>query len=207
MRTSLLLCPDCGAADWALHVCQLPKRTDLNTLIARGEKRVASQREIELVMLVKAGCSLSEVGDAVGLSRERVRQLVGYHGVTGSEWAGWTRESLTDISKTLSAKLRLGKERAATIAMLRMGYRERLLGRVIQELYEDFGRSPTTGELSQAILGNANSGYLSGWVQGHSTKKESFAVVMQRAYKRAGVFQRNVGGAGHLTEEEKQAVG
>lgn len=49
----------------------------------RGPGRKNVERELEMVRMYTAGQTLQEVGNHYGLTRERVRQLIALHGVTG----------------------------------------------------------------------------------------------------------------------------
>lgn len=49
------------------------------------QRRELDEREIEMTILYKEGKTLQEIGDLYGITRERVRQLLKRHGITGSD--------------------------------------------------------------------------------------------------------------------------
>jgi len=61
-------------------------------------------RALELAVLYRGGCTLQEIGDAIGLSRERVRQLIATV-EPRTRPVGWRQENLGELSPMARRKL------------------------------------------------------------------------------------------------------
>lgn len=209
------LCPDCGKRDQWNHWCRttvppeqrLRGRTPKEPRKAPKKKRVYAARpeeaKQEIAMLYKSGCTMEEIGKELGISRERVRQILASQGVTGKLHKEWRREALTDADSRIFQAMHIKKEKREIVSMMRQGYRERLVSRVVAELAEDLGRPPVYSEVSEALgLGfgfkpQQVGAYLSSYLSAHVRNGERFEVATDRIWKRAGVAKRRVGGAGH----------
>jgi DNA-binding CsgD family transcriptional regulator len=80
-----------------------------------------SQRNLEIAAIYQSGKTLQQTGAQFGVTRERVRQIIGRVGVP-SRPAGPGNSPLTSERREEAVRLyRKGKSRAAVAAMLRMG--------------------------------------------------------------------------------------
>jgi hypothetical protein len=204
-----MLCPDCGGREYRNHRCPVRASRE-RTRKPRVSTRVP-QRELEIVMLYTGGCDMQEIAKGIGLSRERVRQILSWHGVTGKSHKGWRTESLSDPDTRLGRR-RTGRdaEGRRTETMMRRGWRERVLARVIAELAEDLGRAPINAEIARALgmsltwtTPSAAGGFLSAWLC--RKPGESFAALTDRAYARAGVAKPGRGERSHTDYLESKA--
>lgn len=213
-----LLCPDCGmSAKWLGHACSYCecgaaknvnasrcKRCYLASPTIKGpHRRMSSQREIEMVMLYTGGCTLEEIGKAVGLTRERVRQICTRNGVTKAtlDRKGWERVSL---SEPLPARLKtltgIREEELAEYNWRReqaIAKRERIAVWVLKDLLADLLRRPMVEDLAKALSGRddfpkgSRTGLVLNFVMSGSNYSAAFRTtsmaVIARIYSKAGI--------------------
>jgi len=101
------------------------------------------------VGLYQSGCTLQEIGDAVGLSRERVRQIVARAGYTARHYGKHT--SLVDPPPELLKATGLTTERRVTRRLNRNSWRFRLCVWLIRDFIFEHGYTPTAGEIFTLI--------------------------------------------------------
>lgn len=144
-------------------------------VVLAGSRTSAAERharDLELAALYQGGATLQEIGDAVGLTDERVRQRIARlrsQGFPIRQPPRTRRGDLVDLGGVL-ARYRAGRplsrtERRLTHALglpprrrARLPRAERRRRRVeveaaVRELARTFGRAPTYGEVAEAVLG------------------------------------------------------
>jgi hypothetical protein len=174
------------------------------------------ERDAEIAMLASSGLTLQAVGDAVGLTRERVRQIVVRSGVKRMPITtidplaiarcakrGLTRhETATELGVSLSGVSRVGHALRLNFAG-RYHTQARVLRRemvvVIRRLYGELGRSPSHREIAVAMgktwpRAKSPSVYATIWMANlwgmprrEGTRSRSYARYCHRAYHVAGV--------------------
>jgi len=143
---TVMRCPDCGKQDTPTHVCA-----------ARP-----SQQDLELAVLYRGGCTLQEIGDAIGLTRERVRQRITRIGMNKTE-TGWCKLDLTNLDAHPLALTRLGinadrhrarkaERRAAIITALQRCYQRTGRPPFLMDLARELGWTEITASLVQTRL-------------------------------------------------------
>ena len=163
-----------------------------------------AQRDLELAVLYRGGCTLQEIGDAIGISRERVRQLIRRSGLTAEPTIGWKHESLTAPSYRLLRESGISSERVARDRHQRLRWRERVAVWVLRDLATELGRTPTLDEWAKLIHGRCPRGQggsrLWNWLTTSSVKnREPWASISDRLYASAGLGgARALGSPGHL---------
>ena len=168
------------------------------------------QRALELAVLYRGGCTLREIGDAVGISRERVRQLItvvdpeGLRGGTGGGGAkslSWRVEN--DIGFRRATRIGIDRLRRRQVGA-RAAWREKITAALV-EFSSIHKRAPSYRELAAKLgIASGETGHMHGvavrWA-GYTAIRNgtvSCATALHEAYASADLEVRGSGGAGHV---------
>jgi hypothetical protein len=87
------------------YICILRRRNGIASLNGKGRPTtVDSERLVKIAERLKSGETLQEIGDSIGLTRERVRQIAKKSGVTGQMSRAKRRETYADRESARLAK-------------------------------------------------------------------------------------------------------
>lgn len=154
---------------------------------------VASRKDAELVMLFTGGASMTEIGKAIGISRERVRQRLRRMGYAGKDHHGW---------KSAEPWIAQHRRREAK-ATAREARFDADTGQ-LRALGERLGRIPTLREAARALgaseatwQGTGSAPYLAR--RGGRKDGQPYRPFIVRFYVAAGLTVRKVGAPGHVS--------
>lgn len=196
---------DARKARIAGYLANLSPQTRANWRKALGLPRLREHppaqanmaRDAELVALWHSGATMTEIGDAIGMTRERVRQILKRNGIEGRQRTGWAREPLANnprLANAMHVKRERMHDRQATTRRLRY----RLTVWVLRDLAADLGRKPSTRELGQAMFWPTRPNPLP-WVLGYVGAHERYAETTAALYADAGLgTPRGLGAPGHI---------
>jgi len=162
----------------------------------RNRSRDAARpRALELAVLYRGGCTLQEIGTAIGLTRERVRQLIRRVDPDAKE-SGWHRERLENLSPTAQSRLGITREEYAQRRATQKEASKTRLVTALAELAADLGRTPTQGELARR-LGYRNSATVT--VICKSLFGGTYREATRALYALVGLVPRGRGSPGHVS--------
>ena len=194
------LCMDCGEPTTGARCrpCNIRHMTKFYT----RRPWQARSRALELAALYHGGCTLQEIGDAVGLTRERVRQLIAKVAPGGHE-SGWHHEDLAELSRRAEAALGIGAERRrAKCAARSSASRERLVAG-LRAAAQEAERTPTLGEIA-ARLGWCSGEYVS--LRAKTLFGGTYREATRALYATAGLEPRGRGTPGHIAPPKPQTI-
>lgn len=99
----------------------------------------AGQRELQMAALFRSGKTLQQIGDAYGVTRERVRQLLEKAGIEASEGGACLRNSKVRISRKLALEQKEMKRTGCALDCLR---ELRSIGRQMMLAGQSRGKTP-----------------------------------------------------------------
>jgi len=155
-------------------------------------------RRASAILQVLAGATLTEVGQSLGVTRERIRQYLRDAGLT-------VKDRFRPRDNATQAARRATFHRALTQRQRQKAeIRERLrrMATWIERFVGDNGRVPTHGELAEAMAGRPRlqaMPFLLGYLRMTTMQGgRRGSRVLRLAYQWAGVEVRSRGGAGHV---------
>lgn len=185
-RRLTMLCPDCGngIASNGYHSC--PRRPD--------------PRDVELAVLYHGGATLQEIGDAIGLTRQRIQQRLARIGIKKATVRpiGTSEVRLENISQFHRQRLGLVKEETAQRRIQRNTWRWRLAVAVVRELSAN-GPIPRLADLAATLGYAGKNSQAGGWIgsylhAGRGGQRCSKMVgLFRELWEQAGVPQRTLG--------------
>ena len=160
-------------------------------------ERLSDAREWEMVALWRSGISMAEIGEAVGLSRERVRQLLKRHGVTGRASQGWVSRPLTEVfvgDRAREARQARRKDRAS--------WRRRLVVWLVRDIADTSpGRvvrvRQVSGLLWRSLGPTAHASALSAYLGVATRESCKIREVWRDICEEAGASVAPLGASGH----------
>ena len=187
------LCMDCGEPTSGAR-CRPCNMRRMSKLHHHQGLLGGPGRALELAALYHGGCTLQEIGDAVGLTRERVRQLIAKVTPGGHE-SGWHHEDLARLSLQAEAALGIAGERwRAKCAARSSASRERLVT-ALRVAAQELQRTPTLGEIA-ARLGWCSGEYVS--IRAKTLFGGTYREATRALYAMAGLEGRGRGTPGHI---------
>lgn len=118
-------------------------------------------RDLELAALYQGGATLQEIGDAVSLSRERVRQRIVRLGLTIQRLDGehvtralvryHARQQLSINQRRIVQAL--GLPRRSSVPLVERRRRRAQVEAIVRRLARTLGRAPTYREVGEALFG------------------------------------------------------
>ena len=148
-------------------------------------------RRASAILQVLAGGTLQEVGDGLGVSRERIRQFLNEAGLTTKDRQRQTGDSAAQ--QTLRRRFtRVRRRRQRAQARQRARFQE--LATWIREFAAQAGRSPTIWEVAAArwpgVTKNAVGPRLAGYLSRHTPRRKCFRRYTKLLYQMARVEPR-----------------
>lgn len=174
--------------------------------VPAGDERAGfnRQRALELAVLYRGGCTLQEIGDAIGISRERVRQLLA---AVGMDKRGESRSRAVPLSQLAASEMfrrtfHTGRRERRERATRNMEAWRVRITEALKVLHRELGRTPSYTEVAFRLgLGDgtnqASCWYLAAkWLgpDRRSVKVRSYAAIMREMYATAGLEPRKRGG-------------
>ena len=159
----------------------------------------AQRRDAELVMLFTGGLTMTEIGKAIGISRERVRQRLKRMGYVGRTYrSGW---------KSIEPWVAAHRKREAKLAAKAARFQED--AQKLRVLAVELGRVPTLREAAEALgapvgvwKGTAPAAWLALRGGRNTTKKEPYRPFVAALYAAAGLRVRPRGALGNIVARQ-----
>ena len=159
-----------------------------------GARDAARPRALELAVLYRGGCTLQEIGDAIGLTRERVRQLIAKVDPDAKE-SGWHRERLENLSPRAKSRLGISHEELTKRRAAQKEAGKTRLITALRKLATELGRTPTQGELARR-LGYRQSASVA--VKCKRFFGGTYVQATRALYALVGLVPRGPGSPGHV---------